>query len=110
MYQDLKRELDEFSPLAEGDELTMTLVLKLPDNLRAFLTWMMRQKIVQPETVAKYIEQDFFTTLGFLGQMVKKGLIEEAGQTHDNEKQFTVSVRSSRNFRVPDKIWKVFDE
>ena len=110
MYQELKHELDEFPALEEGKELTMTDVLQLPDNLRLFLTWMMRQKVVPPEAVAKYIEKDFFATLELIGQLVKKGLIEEAGQTEDNEKQFTVSVRSSRNFRVPDKIWKVFDE
>lgn len=110
MYQELKNELEEFPALEEGKELTMTDVLQMPDNLRVFLTWMMRQKVVPPEAVAKYIEIDFFTALGLLGQLVKKGLIEETAHTEDHEKQFTVSVRSSRNFRVPDKIWKVFDE
>jgi hypothetical protein len=110
MYQDLKRELDEIPALEDGKELTMTDVLQLPENLRLFLTWMMRQKLVPPESVGKYIEQDFFTTLSFLGHLVKKGLIEETQAAEDHEKQFTVSVRSSRNFRVPDKIWKVFDE
>jgi len=110
MYQDLIHELDEFPELEEGKELTMTDVLQMPDHLRLFLTWMMRQKVVPPEAVAKYIDQDFFTTLDLLGQLVMKGLIEEAAHMDEKEKQFTVSVRSSRNFRVPDKIWKVFDE
>jgi hypothetical protein len=109
MYQDLKRELDELPPLTSADELTMTNLLKYPENLRQFLTWMMRQKVVQVETVGNHIEQDFFTTLAFLGQLVKKGLIEEM-HSDSGEKEFTISVRSSRNFRVPDRIWKVFDE
>lgn len=110
MYQDLKQELDDLLPLTSADELTMTNLLKFPENLRLFLTWMMRQKVVQVESVGKYIEQDFFTTLELLGQLVKKGLIEEI-HTPSGEKEFTlITVRSSRSFRVPDNIWKVFDE
>lgn len=108
MFAQLKRELEQVAPLKGDVELNMTSLLAFPPGVRQLTTWMMRQKLVQVSGVAKFIGQDESTTQALMDLMVQKGLVEEE-QSADGL-QYLVPVRSSRNYRVPERIWKALDD
>jgi len=108
MFAQLLAEFETMPPSFAAGELNMTRILVFPPGMRQLLTWMMRQKVVQVAAVAEYLEQDEVTTQAFLDEMIRKGLIEEARSQTGT--LYQVPVRSSRNYRVPDQVWKAIDE
>lgn len=108
MFPQLMAELEDLPPSFEAGELNMTRLLILPPGLRKLLTWMMRQKNLQVATVAAYIGEEEPATQELMDRLVGRGLLEvEPGKTGA---LYQVPIRSSRNYRVPDQVWKAFDE
>jgi hypothetical protein len=108
MFAQLKRELDQVPPLAEAGELNMSNLLGFPPGLRQLITWIMRQKLVQVGKVASFLGLDEPTSQTLMDLLVQKGFVEEASSAEGP--QYQVPVRSSRNYRVPERIWKVLDD
>ncbi len=108
MFEQLKLELDQVPQVTQADDLNMTSLLTFPPGLRQLITWIMRQRVVNVNTVAEYIGQDKMHTTWFMDLLVKKGLVEEEHST--GQLQYQVTVRSSRNYRVPARVWKALDE
>lgn len=108
MFAQLLAEIEALPSSFDTGELNMTRLLVFPPGLRQLLTWMMRQKVVQMAAVAEYLAQDEPTTQAFLEGMIRKGLIEEARSQTGT--LYQVPIRSSRNYRVPDQVWKAIDE
>ncbi len=108
MYAQLIRELDQVSPISGEVELNVTSLLSFPPAVRQLITWIMRQKLVQVDGVAGFLDQDELTTQGMMDLLVQKGLVEE--ERSEKGLQYQVPVRSSRNYRVPERIWKALDE
>lgn len=108
MILQLKRELEQVSPIGGGVEMNMTSLLAFPPAVRQLVTWIMRQKLVQVASVADYLKQDEPATQDLLDLLVEKGLVEEERSAEG--RQYLVPVRSSRNYRVPERIWKALDE
>lgn len=109
MVPQLKTELEQMEPVTDAHELNMTNILQFPPATKQLLIWMMRQKVVNPKALAEHLNEDFISALEILGLMVRKGLVEEI-KTEHGEEGYTISIRSSRNYRVPDKVWKAIDE
>lgn len=108
MFDQLKGELDQAPQIDSTTSLNMTSLLTFPAELRQFMTWIMRQKTVQVSKVAQYFGQEEPAAQELLELMVKKGLIEEVQSAEGMNYQ--VPVRSSRNYRVPDRVWKAINE
>jgi len=108
MFAQLLAEFETMPSSFAAGELNMTRILVFPPGMRQLLTWMMRQKVVQVAAVAEYIGQDESTAQSFLEGMIHKGLIEEARRQTGT--LYQVPIRSSRNYRVPDQVWKAIDE
>jgi hypothetical protein len=103
-FNTLKRDVES---MAEVEGLTMTDLLTFPDDLRLLLNWMMRENGVQIEEMASYLAQEVNEARMLLEKMIEKGLIEEIKKKE--EEQYQVLVKSSRNYRVPKKIWQVIE-
>lgn len=108
MFAQLLAEFEALPASFDTGELNMTRLLVFPPGMRQLLTWMMRQKVVQVSAVAAYLEQDEPTTQAFLDGLIHKGLLEEARS--QTGRLYQVPIRSSRNYRVPDQVWKAIDE
>lgn len=108
MLDQLKGELAETPSVKVTGPLNMTSLLVLPPGLRQLLTWVMRQKVVQVNTVAQFLEQEECAVQSLIDSLVKKGLLEE--ERTENGAIYQVPIHSSRNYRVPDKVWKAIDE
>lgn len=108
MFEQLKSELDQTPPLSRGVELNMTNLLSFPPGLRQLLTWIMRQKLVQVGKVAEYLKLDEPNAQILMDLLSQKGLVEEEHSA--GGPQYQVPVRSSRNYRVPERVWKALDE
>ena len=105
MFEHLIQELEG---VAAVDGLNMTDLLLFPENLRLFLNWMVRKKnSVQIEDIAGYIQSDPAETRQLLEMLIDKGFIEEIKK--NDEEEYKLHVKSSRNYRVPNKIWEVFE-
>ncbi len=103
-FNTLKRDVES---MTEVEGLTMTDLLTFPDDLRLLLNWMMRENGVQIEEMASYLAQEVNEARMLLEKMIEKGLIEEIKKKE--EEQYQVLVKSSRNYRVPKKIWQVIE-
>ncbi len=108
MYAQLIRELEQVTPIGGDVELNVTSLLSFPPAIRQFITWIMRQKLVQVGNVASYLNQDESATQTMMDLLVQKGLVEEERSAAGL--QYQVPVRSSRNYRVPERIWKALDD
>ena len=108
MFPQLKAEIEVMPPSFEAGELNMTRLLVFPPGTRQLLTWMMRQRVVQVEALAEYIGEDEPTTQALINMLIQKRLIEEARSQTGT--LYQVPIRSSRNYRVPDQVWKAIDE
>ncbi|GAP13671.1 hypothetical protein LARV_01426 [Longilinea arvoryzae] len=108
MYAQLIRELEQVSPITRDVELNVTNLLSFPPAVRQFITWIMRQKLVQVNSVTSFLDQDEPTSQALMDLLVQKGLVEE--ERSAKGLQYQVPVRSSRNYRVPERIWKALDE
>lgn len=111
-FTSLIAELEKLGP-AKG--LTMSDLLNFPEALGNLLGWMIKQNSVTAESVAEYLGRDLQSTRELLSLLMTKGLAEitfklpEIDPT-EQDTQFQVTIRSSRNYRVPKNIWQVFDE
>jgi hypothetical protein len=108
MLDQLKSELDQIGLSGEAVEVNMTSLLNFPPRLRQLITWIMRQKVVQVAGVAQFLEISERETQVLMDRMVKKKLIEEE-QSADGA-HYLVPVHSTRNYRVPERVWKALDE
>lgn len=108
MFEQLKSELDQTPSVKVTGPLNMTSLLVLPPGIRQLLTWVMRQKVVQADSIAQYIGQDETATQIVINSLVQKGLLEE--ERTEKGAIYQVPIHSSRNYRVPDKVWKAIDD
>jgi hypothetical protein len=108
MFEQLKLELDQTPPVTGAVELNMTSLLGFPPGLRQLLTWILRQKVVQAARVAEFIREDEQTAQTLMDLLSQKGLVEE--EQGEEGVHYLVPVRSSRNYRVPERVWKALDE
>lgn len=108
MFEQLKSELEQTPPLSRGAELNMTSLLAFPPGLRQLLTWIMRQKLVQVNKVAEHLGQDEAATQVLMDLLSQKGMVEEERSAEGP--QYQVPMRSSRNYRVPERVWKALDD
>jgi hypothetical protein len=104
MYENL---IDELESVGAVDGVIMSDLLMYPEGLRHLLSWMMKQKSVQFDDLSGLFEQEAINTRQVLDLLIEKGLVEEVKK--ENEDQYQVPVKTSRNYRVPKKIWDVFD-
>ncbi len=109
MFDQLKRELDQAPAVTTAADLNMSNLLTFPPGIRQLVTWIMRLRVVHVSKVAEYLGQDEPNTQALMDLLIQKGLVEEDRSTGELHYQVP-SVRSSRNYRVPTRVWKALDE
>lgn len=105
MIEQLKTELDA---LENVTGVSMSDLVAFPENLRQVLNWMIRKKVFQLEDLEKFIATEESAARPLVEEMLEKGLLEEIGDQEDE--QFRVQMKTSRNYRVPSNIWQALDE
>jgi DNA-binding MarR family transcriptional regulator len=87
--------------------LNMSNLVEFPESLRQLITWMMREGDVEAEELAAYLSLDIDRARQLLDALLGKGLVEEVNELQ--EERYHVVITTARNYRVPKKIWEVFD-
>jgi hypothetical protein len=105
MIEQLK---DELESLENVTGVSMSDLVAFPENLRQVLNWMIRKKIFQVEDLEKFIASEEYAARALVEDMMRKGLLEEIGNQEDE--QFRVQMKASRNYRVPSNIWQALEE
>ena len=104
LFNRLQQEL-EGCRIANG--LRPTDVLLLPDALREFITWIMRENTVGLADVAAYAGQDQVTTASLLTDFVKQGLLG-AIDIH-GERRYQVQLAPERKRKPSLDLWQMLD-
>lgn len=109
MDQDLFAQLlIELASLPDMDGVSMSEIVFLPEHLRVLMNWMVRENSFQFNNLAVFLKQDEENTHLILGMLVKKGLVEEV--EGDEQEEYQIHLKASRNYQVPKDIWKVIDD
>lgn len=104
MFNQIKSELESLDSV---NGLHMSDLLEFPQTLSQLLTWMVREKTIQLEELAAYVERDQTDTRALLELLISKGFVEEVKK--EDEEQYQVHMKPTRNYRVPKSIWQVLD-
>ena len=83
-------------------------VLLLPDALREFITWIMREQTVGVTEVAAYAGQDEAATASLLTHFVKHGVLGEIDM--HGERRYQVQLAPERKRKVSVNLWAALDE
>jgi hypothetical protein len=83
-------------------------VLLLPDALREFITWIMRENTVGLSDVAAYAGQDEAATASLLTDFVKQGLLGEIDIR--GERRYQVQLAPERKRKPSLDLWHMLDE
>jgi hypothetical protein len=106
LFDRLQTEL-EGREKAEG--LSMADVLALPDPLRRFVNWLLREEEeVGLADAARQLGQDEVTAHAALAGLVAKGFIREL-RVH-GETRYQVRLSVSRRRQVPLDLWHALDD
>jgi len=108
LFERLKQELES---LDEAANLTMTAVFMLPKALTKLLSWIIRNKRVQLNELAKYFEQSEETVRPVVDALVAKNFIERNEDTGDVYYQVNLGSPKNKPSTTPRKNpWPGIDE
>ncbi len=105
LFNQLQQEW-EACRIANG--LRPTDILLLPDALREFLTWIMRENTVGLAEVAAYAGQDEAATASLLTDFVKQGVLDEIDIR--GERRYQVQLAPEPKRKASLNLWAALDE
>ena len=83
-------------------------ILLLPDALREFITWIMREKTVGLADVSAYAGRDEAATASLLTDFVKQGVLSEIDM--HGERRYQVQLAPERKRKLSLDLWAALDE
>ena len=108
LFDRLKQELES---LDEASNLTMTAVFMLPKALTKLLSWIIRNKRVQIDTLATYFEQSTEVVSPVIASLVEKNFIEQAEDVGGVYYQVNLGSPKNKPATTPRKDpWQGFNE
>jgi hypothetical protein len=94
MVAQLRQDIGDTEPM-QG--LTMTALLALPDALRTFLAWMVRERFVPLGEVCDYLDQTQDVCLQMLSVLQEKGLVRIIDRGGEPHYQIWLALERSRS-------------
>ena len=107
----LAKILDELSQIDASDGLDVNELLRIPEEVRQLLTWMVRSKRFMSDELAEHLGLNASQTGRLLGVLLRKGFVELSGPDEDAPAyRMRVTGTYKQKFRVQRDIWKLLDD
>lgn len=87
--------------------LSMADVMTLPDTLRHFINWMMRQQAVSVATVSDYIGEGEEVAQQLIELLVAQGFLQKLDV--EGVPRYRLRLASKQKRELPKNIWQALD-